>query len=99
MIGEWVNGKPIYRKVILIPEPDVNSTISIIHNFGIDECIRIDITSNSEGAERPPVSPLMSNTGPIFSPFIVTDRNSITMQSVEVDTAFTYHLILEYTKL
>ena len=99
IIGEWVNGKPIYRKVFLIPEPDVNSTISIIHNSGIDECIRMDITSNSEGAECQPVSPMMSNTRPIFSPFIVTDRNSITMQAVEVDTGFTYHLILEYTKL
>ena len=99
IIGEWVDGKPIYRKVFLIPQPDENLTISIIHNLGIDECIRMDITSNSEGAERQPVSPMMSNTTPIFSPFIATDRNSIQMQSVEVDTAFTYHLILEYTKL
>ena len=99
IIGEWVDGKPIYRKVILIPEPDENFIISIIHNSGIDECIRMDITSNSEGEEWQPSSPMMLNAKPIFCSVIFTDRNSITMESVDVNTAFTYHLILEYTKL
>ena len=98
-IGTWVNGKPIYRKVFLFPNPDINDTISIVHNLNVDTYIRMDIASNCFNMEYQASAPLLVSTTPIQTNMLVIDQDTIILQSVTVNTAYTYHLIIEYTKL
>ena len=99
-IGTWVNGKPIYRKVILLEAP-IEPSIDIVinHNLNIDTYIRMDIASNIENSEIPPAIPLIN--GSLSSPTTINaDRNEIIIYSADLNLfSFSLYLILEYTKL
>ena len=101
-IGTWVNGKPIYRKVILLDDTMiVENSIIINHNLGIDEFIRMDITSNNKNNQIVPVSALQlgGNAGLGIGLFDVSDSAIYLNELSYPWTEITYHLILEYTKL
>ena len=98
-IGTWVNGKPIYRKVILLPSTNGLENVTITHNLNIDEYIRMDIASNSKNTGQTSVSPLIAYSNVINSEIQNTFDNSILIENCGINPLFTYHLILEYTKL
>ena len=97
-IGTWVNGKPIYRKVILLPNNELGGMITIEHNLGISEYIRIDIASNFTTEGTVSASPLYVSNTLLSCSFINTGINVIEIEA-EISSLYTYHLILEYTKL
>ena len=96
-IGTWVNGKPIYRKVILLEDTaDIDKVIQ--HNLNIDTYLRTDIVSNKKlGYDVVPVSPFI-HYHLLEYDAVIFDTNSIRIEAMNLDD-FTYHLILEYTKL
>ena len=90
-----MNGKPIYRKVILLEQEASEDDIEIVHNLNIDECIKCDLTCS-----KPSASPLLINYNDIImTDNYMNDRNGILIQGATLNGLYTYHLIFEYTKL
>ena len=99
-IGAWVNGKPIYRKVFLLPSTNGAEDITITHNLNIDEYIRMDIASNYKQDDISGATPLINGGySAIKSTNINPSANDIYMYNANIYPDYTYHLILEYTKL
>ena len=98
-IGTWVNGKPIYRKVLLLPSTNGVEDITITHNLGIDEYIRMDIASNYINGDMPSATPLIPVNSCIYASQINSVSDMIELYDANIYPYFTYHLILEYTKL
>ena len=98
-IGTWVNGKPIYRKVILLPTI-LDDEMIITHGLNIDTYIRMDIASNNMDA-YPSASPLLalSNSGAFPTLSFDINKDYIAISNATTIAGKTYHLILEYTKL
>ena len=38
--GVWIDGKPIYRKVLSIPNPTVNTAFNYVHNLSMDTLVK-----------------------------------------------------------
>lgn len=101
IIGEWVDGKPIYRKVILLSSLSIDD-YTINHNLNVDAYIRMDIASNNHDISHPTISamPLIQDLGAVYAEGITTTSNQIFIATYYmVNNDATYHLILEYTKL
>ena len=101
-IGTWVNGKPIYRKVILLDiSMVISDSIILLHYLNVDEYIRMDIASNQKDFQMIPVSTLQigNNAGLYIGAFDVNSDTIYLNEIVYNYTDTTYHLILEYTKL
>ena len=84
IIGEWVDGKPIYRKVIDLSLQNYDGANFIItHNLGIEQYIRYYL-----------ICPLNHNEQMAF----VLNASNVFEFGVEIINTG-YYLILEYTKL
>ena len=100
IIGTWVDGKPIYRKVFLLPSTNGIENVTITHNLNIDEYIRMDVASNYKLNDISAATPLINGGySATRSTNINPSENDIFMYDAYIEPAFTYHLILEYTKL
>jgi hypothetical protein len=110
--GTWIDGKPIYRKVISFTAPDYSgfATSSVItHNLNIDKYLKAD------GLPDVPVENVSQDCSwffPIFgsntanlaleiSGFVTLNTNNITFESVRsaITSTNDFLLILEYTKI
>jgi len=97
LTGEkWIDGKPLYRKVINIGAMPNASSKSVAHGASIDTCIHIYGFAVT-GAVRVPL--------PFVSSSSITAAMAINLNSGNIDitagtdrTAFTGYVIIEYTK-
>jgi len=94
-IGTWINGKPIYRKVILLDTSNID--IFIEHNLGIDTYLHLEIVSNYISSGNSPSLPLMVGTNGLQE--VSASANAVDLYGFLSEPTYTYHLILEYTKL
>jgi hypothetical protein len=109
--GTWIDGKPIYRKVIAFTVPgllDAPAGVGIVHNLNIDKYLRADVTVNApvgvtteDAAWFFPITMARatSNVGIGSTGVIMLNRNNVTFE--EAQSAITINdflLILEYTK-
>ena len=108
--GTWIDGKPIYKKVIpfTVPTTGNHTQVQINHNLGIDTYTKADITAvvDSGSSFRTFVFPLGSldpSNGTLaltsFGQTVTTD-NSVIFEDIESSsTQLDFFLILEYTKI
>jgi hypothetical protein len=108
--GTWIDGKPIYRKVISFTAPSTgnHTQVQVNHNLGIETYTRADITAvvDNGASFRTFIFPLgsldPSNTTLALVNFgqTVTTDNSVIFEDVETSsTQLDFLLILEYTKI
>jgi hypothetical protein len=99
-IGTWIDGKPLYRKVINAGTPSISSggTISIAHNIsniGILKSVEATLVANNYTNQYPiPYISGSRNT----SISNVTTTNVIIQSTSESWSGHTLYIILEYTK-
>lgn len=109
--GTWIDGKPIYRKVIAFTVPsflEAPTAVDIIHNLNIDKYIRLDVVTNRSvdlvGTEDQLFTfPLLKGalqTSLNTSGVVQADRNAIRFEEVKSSiTTNDFLLILEYIKV
>jgi hypothetical protein len=90
--GIWIDGKPIYRKVIPISYNPENGFFSINHNLSIDRYLKTEFLLAVETYE--------SDTAPatIGFPNLILINPSTNFLFVESDYYNADYIILEYTK-
>jgi hypothetical protein len=108
--GTWIDGKPIYRKVLPFTVPTIgnHTQVQVNHNLGIDIYTKADITAvvDSGASFRTFVFPLGSldiSNGTLalinFGQTVTTD-NSVIFEDIETNSSqLDFLLILEYTKV
>lgn len=108
--GTWIDGKPIYRKVLpfTVPASGSHTQVQVNHNLGIETYTRADITAvvDNGASFRTFIFPLGSldpSNGTLalinFGQTVTTD-NSVIFEDIETDsTQLDFLLILEYTKI
>jgi hypothetical protein len=109
--GTWIDGKPIYKKVIQSNTNDfINlDTFEVIHNLSIETYLKHDVVVNKIGLiglmEKPAVYNLADCTidsfNLIFNLDLLTsfNTNSITSETYfKKDNDIDFSLVLEYTK-
>ena len=109
--GTWIDGKPIYRKVIAFSVPGLAETASaadITHNLNIDKYIRLDVVTNRSvnlvGTEDQlwtfPLLRMAPQTSLAITGVVQADINAIRFEEVKSSiTTNDFLLILEYTKV
>jgi hypothetical protein len=92
VVGTWIDGKPIYRKVIYFSVEDPIALINIEHNLDIKQYIRHDVLlkSNALGNDLGNINQYSDSA--LFN----IDTNNITIEYFFLSSYDT--LILEYTK-
>jgi len=105
--GMWIDGKPIYRKVISFSATSSETSVNINHNLSIAFYLRADIVNLQPigpGTDRTSISPvalLNSQTTELGSNpgnFIGTTSNSLRFEGIYSYFVENFYLILEYTK-
>lgn len=108
--GTWIDGKPIYRKVLpfTVPANGSHTQVQVNHNLGIETYTRADITAvvDNGASFRTfvfPLGSLDSSNGTLalvnFGQTVTTD-NSVIFEDIETNsTQLDFLLILEYTKI
>ena len=105
--GTWIDGKPIYRKVIPFTAPPLNSPapLSIFHNLSIDKYLKLDVVT-----DRPVENttedqlwsfPLVGSSVQVALGIGVINAGKNTIAFNEISSTITtndFLLILEYTK-
>lgn len=97
-IGKWIDGRPIYRKVISgnMPVPDVNggtwyNIANNVHNL-------VNVYGNI--LQRPYNYILISRSGSYCPAFdVVVDSNILKYRNLGVPADYSYKITLEYTKI
>jgi hypothetical protein len=109
--GTWIDGKPIYRKVLpfTVPVGQSSTPLDITHNLNIETYLKTDVTSiNPEfGEDCMYIYPLFGSPGGTanlsinINGFVVTNRNSIYFEDISsASTSISdFLLIIEYTKI
>ena len=107
--GTWIDGKPIYRKVIPFTVPSQISppiSLDIDHNLGIDTYISLWITTPSPPTSQDslftfPVGAYGNNIAVNTTGAISTSENTFRFEEVVSGNAFTndFYLVIEYTKV
>ena len=109
--GTWIDGKPIYRKVLpfTVPVGQTSISLDITHNLNIETYLKTDVTSiNPEfGEDCVYTYPLFGSSGGTanlsisINGFVSTNRNSIYFEDISgASTSISdFLLILEYTKI
>ncbi len=111
--GTWIDGKPIYRKVIPFTVPgvlDAPAAVGIVHNLNIDKYLRADVTvdapvgvTTEDAAWFFPITmaKATSNVAISATGVIMLNRNNVTFEEVQGAILSTndFLLILEYTKI
>lgn len=93
-VGTWINGKPLYRKVINFGALPNNSEKIIAHNISnIDTMITVRAIS-TDGLQKFPIPFVASNFIYIFA----TNSNITIGDNSNRSTFTTTYVILEYTK-
>lgn len=96
-IGTWIDGKPLYRKVVGIESLPNNEALIQNHNIsGIDNIININGFATN-GTEFRPI-PFNSATANRIDIQITADRTSIYFRTNIDVSAFHAYIILEYTR-
>ena len=97
VIGTWIDGKPIYRKVIT---GGTNGTVQVIYSSSTEKIIKIEgvVHSTTDGW----TIPINYRDLSTISYTYVTPNGSIifgiTTNNHSVNVVNTYEIILEYTK-
>ena len=94
VVGEWIDGKPIYRKVY-IPFTTKSYTIgnySLVIDSGVDKIIRWDILVTGNNNDNQEVNKYVIPTR------YTKSTNTLTFECTATYSTNVTHFILEYTK-
>lgn len=105
VIGQWIDGKPIYRKVFKLKSPSTANTDTVIHTFDftIDTLIHYSgnlVQNQSATYNRDmPINYYYTADYNIAS-YVKKDDNTIHMKISKTDYAnYDVNVVLEYTKV
>jgi hypothetical protein len=100
IIGKWINGKFIYRKVIDFGALPNNARITVNHNISnIDIFTNIyGVASTANNAYSYPLPVIYRGPESNYNVEILISKAYIEMASAEDRSAITAYVVLEYTK-
>ena len=91
VVGTWIDGKPIYRKVLDIINHEMDSDLN--HDLGISKYIRIDIFNTTNLFKLDSKNVIGGKGYTVLDPDFIGELNGGTVDP------FDGYAILEYTKL
>jgi hypothetical protein len=94
-IGTWIDGKPIYRKTVLVTVPDSSKQLTIQS----DEYSNIDLIVSARICRISKSSTISSACVNIDAVKMMANPKQITVYPTVTDFTNCTHLILEYTKI
>jgi hypothetical protein len=98
VVGTWINGKPIYRKVIDFGALPNASTKRVDHNItNIDEVIKIGGTVNDNGSYQP-IPLVYKGTESQYNTSFFVNATIIGCSASEDRSRMTAYVTLYYTK-
>lgn len=101
IIGYWIDGKPIYRKVVNFGNLPNNTAKRVNHNISnIEMVVRLTgITqTGSETLAWSPLPLVYSGTEYIFNTTLSCNKTEIVCRTAQDRSEFTAYVIIEYTK-
>jgi len=108
--GTWIDGKPIYRKVIPFTVPGIGdspSSLGVVHNLNIDKYLRADALASipvdvvtQDCSWFFPINSA-NNLALAMTGIVMLNRDNITFEEVQCAITDTndFLMILEYTKV
>lgn len=94
-IGTWIDGKPIYRKVLELSNPS-SQTLADLSTYNIDYMKDIRYTTSRINTQD--FNNIYQNTSEFIRIFYKTDNNTLQFRGIDVSTIYSITIILEYTK-
>ena len=98
VIGKWIDGKPLYRKVINFGSLPNNSTKNVAHNItNVNQWVTIKgVTMNKDKTALP--VPATNAADIAYGINITVTTTEVRIQTGRDRTSFFAYVILEYTK-
>lgn len=100
VIGKWIDGKPLYRKIIYANVPTANTNVIITHNLNIDNLVKVygncDVNGGTTNLRPFPFIQIVSTNAQGFTVYGASSNDLTLRASWNNNSA---KLILEYTKI
>lgn len=102
VIGTWIDGKPLYRKMVEFGSMDSNTTKQVAHGIQNAKCVFVDLghsywVINSETYDNP--TRTLTSIYQSYIKEITVNRSNIIVNSATVDAStYKWLFCLEYTK-
>jgi hypothetical protein len=97
-IGTWINGKPLYRKVINFGALPNNTTKNVAHNIAnLGEVINVSGSAKS-GSNYYPIPLQYKGSDSNFNVECLVNASSVSMNSNTDRSSYSAYVIIEYTK-
>lgn len=94
VVGEWIDGKPIYRKVV---KGTLVSNVPVIHTFN-DEINVVSINGTAYSSAGNQMIVNSYSTGGCFTVYLKSDKKTLTTEAGTTFVGKEYCVIVEYTK-